>query len=792
MEQETQMSRNVQHEDILGNPCVWIATSAALIVIVVLTVVVLVTVPTTAAEARRTVTRVNPTLLVRQANPRVIPSTSHAAGGVVVRSQSQCKTGEEYDRDSEMCAPAFHAPLAFNGPIMDGHYTACDSSFYHMMCGVWMREHVNENRAFTYGYHKTQRRIRNLIIPAAAAAPLNSFYRSCMDRGSAASWKETRIEYVHVLQAVMGDLRSHADLPMVWGRLARRGYTAPFVVSIERHPTERKMLPLIIYDGFPTELMEESAIYRVLVDSRSVTQYNTVEEQQRIQGIMRVSHALRTHRTFKIEEVQDYKDYISRIFPDHHVRRFDALPHEWYVGGTAGEMRGWNRFFEALSGEGLRFSNEQQMWIPDASYLEWLLRGRGMADIDIGDWKAWVEFSVLYNGHQFYPELASDAYFRTHDERGPIGEGARIYHRLPRRRRKRDDDGGSSTEAKCLRLVQHMMPGLVAEQFLKRYMSGRAADQQEAIVMVHSIMNALSSMVSETPWLLAEDKQKLLNKISKTLIRVAEPSETWESEPFSPAILADRYDHNINLVRRYRVERNLALWLRGAPDAWNRAAIAFFAIPLTDMNAYYSGPTNSITILAGIMQIPFYDRAYNMVSKYAILGSIIGHELSHMLDHHGLYWDASGEFRPRGIISQQGMSRFYDESECVIREYGPAPGGCESSNVAYGNSTASEDLADLVGFQASYRALFEHSTFSASATMGDKQHFFMILAQAFCESYDQAHRCEAVASDEHAVGEYRIDRTYKNMPMFPPTFGCHAGQGMYQNPSQMCIVWGKK
>jgi predicted metalloendopeptidase len=105
-------------------------------------------------------------------------------------------------------------------------------------------------------------------------------------------------------------------------------------------------------------------------------------------------------------------------------------------------------------------------------------------------------------------------------------------------------------------------------------------------------------------------------KMQSTIVRVIEPDE-WEVEPFAERLASDRYDHNMNLVRQYRVQRNLGLWHKDSPSTFNRSAIAFFAMPLTDTNAYYSGQTNSITILAGILQPPFYSTRYNQV--YIIL-----------------------------------------------------------------------------------------------------------------------------------------------------------------------------
>jgi putative endopeptidase len=294
--------------------------------------------------------------------------------------------------------------------------------------------------------------------------------------------------------------------------------------------------------------------------------------------------------------------------------------------------------------------------------------------------------------------------------------------------------------------------------------------------------NTMRAMILETQWLSPQSKLALIQKLQQTQTRIAAP-DVWHPEPFAQSILPDAYDHNLNMIRRYRVQRNLALW----NQPFTPMSMAFFAMPLTEVNAYYSGPSNSITILAGILQPPFYDYTYNTVSKYAVLGSIIAHEMSHLLDTNGMFWDAFGSLQLDGIASAEDVTAFFQQTECVVEQYGPAPGGCDDLQVPYGNQTVSEDMADLMGINMSYRALFDLQT---ERPLGDKQHFFMVLAQAFCESYDQTHLCEVVQTDVHAVAEFRIDRTLRNIPAFRAAFTCHEGQRMWRPASDICKVYG--
>lgn len=707
-----------------------------------------------------------------------------------------CTTGEYFDHDLDMCAPNFYAPIAFDSSIMSPHVTACDS-FYKNMCGKWIDEHTNENRAFSYGKHRNDAYIKRIIMANGRNDAVGRFYTSCLALGSTQHTRESVLEFKHTLETVVGDMRTHADLPTVFGRLARMGYTTPWVLSIERHPVEPRLVPLLTYDSFPAEL-DEGRIYQVLSATRDITNYNVVDMQQRIQGILRVMRGLRAKSTQPMPT--DFDAYVENQMP-HDMVPFDSLPQEWNLK-TYANVKGWSLYFNALDGQGLRFNHDQTVWVIDRPYFVWLLT-QGIASFDLLDWRAFIEFSVIWNGAKFEPELPTNVYFKTHDVRGPLnGKDSRIYHRIPR---NTTASGLVVGDAKCLKITEAMLPGLIARSFLDHHMPRLQEIRQDVTAMVQRVIRSFKSLVLQTTWLSDADKRVLVAKMDKTIIRVAQPDE-FEPEPFFGQIMADRFEHNMNLIRRYRVQRNIQLWHKDKPETIDRNALAFFAMPLSHINAYYSPSTNTITILAGILQRPFYDLDYNMLSKHAILGSIIGHELSHMLDSNGLYWDENGSYKAEGILSEGGMRAFFNQTDCVIIDYALAPGECESMPVSYGNATLGEDLADLLGITSSFWAYFNHTDVGKAGTMADRQHFFMsksfsliallskqvhvVLSQAWCESYDQVHRCDAVNQDVHALPEFRVDLSFRNMRQFQLAFGCFEGQHMYKPVDQMCRVFG--
>ncbi len=669
-----------------------------------------------------------------------IMRSSRSAGGAAVHP---CEAGESFDPIANMCVASFRAPLAFDASIMDARYDTCND-FYHNMCGKWIAQHnqSNTHRLFTAAYYHNLGLLKRIVT--VGDSPIVRFYRSCLQTPR----QESILEYRHVLEKIAAPIRSHADLPTAFGRLMRYGYTSPFGLEIVRDPNSTRVLPIFFPDNFPADLQEHH-IYQMLQQNHDMTVYNVAELQQRMIGIMKVVRTLREKQSQKAQQVVEW---------------FGKKP--WILRGKSVDSA-FAEYLQAVDGQGLRFHHDQDVWWYDKPYFDWLFSAEGINGFEINEWRAYIEFSILYNGNKFEPELPNNAYWRSRSlQRGRSAPGERV-----RPKKRRSPQKRWTQEDNCMRITAHMLPGLIAKQFLDENLPQRAEMAQQVREMVRLIVESFRHQVGEqTQWLNQTEKETLLRKLDNLMVRVAEPDE-WTPEPFAERIYADRYDHNMNLVRMYRVQRIMSLWHKDRPDKFDRSELAHFVMPTLETNAYYDPTTNSITILGGMLMEPFYSLRYNSISKWAILGSIIGHELSHMVDSSGLYFDENGLYKPKGIID---MPKFFKQTQCILSEWNSTFANCTLPAPEYGNATLGEDMADVGGISLAFEAFFERTDEGRAAPNGVKQHFFMILAQAFCESYDDTQTCESAKHDVHAVSSIRINSAFRNLKPFLSVFGCRA------------------
>lgn len=673
----------------------------------------------------------------------VTPATTEIVhSNVVVESRTDpldCTVGETFDTGLSSCAPITKVPLPIIEELFDQSVGPCESFFKHT-CGGWIANHTNEDRSFSYVYKKNRKIVYD-IISNPTSGPIYTFYRSCLDTLVNGEHRlETTIEERHVAEQTVDRLFSHEDLPVIWARLAKYGYTSPFSLSIESHPTEPRMIPLIRATPFYT------------VD------FNLLDSLTDIALMEATIEQLSSFQTIVVSQSNSFEEYVKNEFPAD-VRPFTNLNF-------------WKEYLTELSGSA--FEHEillaEDAWIPEEDFYFLTQLFERLHEVTIEQWRVYVKYSVRYNTRQFMPAVSSDSYFRMHDM---------LHHRL-RKQEHQLNRREEFSRGHCLALTNNLLPGLVAQHYLGQ-MDRPESTRQIVTIMAENIRNEYAALLESTHWFNATTKQLAIEKIRAITVRAIHPT-TWEIEPFHARITLKKYLHNLNMIRQYRVQRNLQLWsmFYTKEHEKNRDAVQRFGAPLTTVNAYYSPVTNTITIFAGIVTEPFFNIYFDPVAMYAGLGMIIGHELSHAMDNSGRMFDAEGSLKE--WWDPRDAAAFDEKAQCVVDEYGP-PKGCENMN--YGQQTLGEDIADITGITIALNAYIkENGPVSAEKI----RQFFTVFAQLWAESFDLEHICERVEDDVHAVASFRVDKTFRQIQAAHTAFGCKPGDPMVN--SNKCVIYG--
>jgi len=670
------------------------------------------------------------------------PNDDHHHHHHVKNTPSDCGLSEKYDPNLKICAPVTNIPIPILSTMMDTRVDKCHS-FFKYMNGHWISNHTNQNRAFSYVYQKNMKQVHD-IIRDPKSGPIYKFYRSCRDTLVHNQHKYiTNNQIKHVTEDILGTLKTSADLPIVFAKLAKYGYNAPFSITIERHPTKNEMIPLLRFDTVPNlnnDLTKKLGMWQTVFEStmdKSFIDY--VKSPQFNNDLVKMGELI------DVSPFNFWKEYLTELNG---------------VGSLESEL--------------IVNNGTQHVWVLDKSYFMKLLSNLGQNAFSIGQWRDFVFASIKYNTNDFMPIVPSDSYFRKHDFE-PIGPNVFIDHKI-----KKKSSVIKFTDQHCLMSTHKLLPGLIGKEFLKRDMKNSEKTRARLKRMTTNLRDTYAQLINETPWMSRKTKEKSVDKIRSTIIRIIHPN-TWEAEPFSQRIQIDRYLKNLNMIRRFRAQRNFELWT-STRKKMNRDSIQRFGSPLSTVNAFFAPTSNTISVFAGIVTDPFYNDRFSDVGMYASLGMIISHEFGHNLDNHGRMFDLNGNLRK--WWSDLDIENFKKKTKCIVDEYKP-PQDCQIEN--YGEKTLGENMADIVGIRVAYNAYLKDNP---SATKTDKQQFFQVFAQMWAETYDKKQRCEHVKSpDVHSIARFRVDNTLRQIKEFGELFGCKNGDKMCNE--KRCVIYGK-
>lgn len=678
------------------------------------------------------------------------------------RLPEECTVGEIFSKELGMCRPKLPYPQAWDRSIMKDEIPACDSFFNHA-CGKWIESHTNENRAFTYIRKENEKQVAD-IVKNPDTTGVYEFYQSCLNTMVRGKYiQETTNQRQFMMGKAKQHLVHHKDLPKAFAVMARYGFTIPFQVTIEDYPTKPELVPTFRFDGF-VGLDENEAFVRQHFER---VYGQTAQAQHKTSNMIKMSRALNFMKPDPIVSLAKYKTS-GKL--DEHTMTYKAFK-------DLTQNFDWDVFTKELSKlvgtrHVLDFADEQEVWAMDPKFFKWF----DPLEYTMEEWSTYIEFSVLYHSDEFFPHLPEDAYFTKH---------GMTYKHTQSKLNKRVESS-SVTEQDCVHASNYLLPGLLAKQFLKDQFPEGERVRSKVVEVVENIRERFVQLIEETEWMGNTTKTQAVEKLRAIVVRAVHPTH-WAEEDFGEQMAHDRYLRNINIIREYRVKRNLDLWKSSHKGTlFDRDSISNFGGPLSTVNAWYSPITNTITIFPGILRPPFFHLEYVDASLYGSIGLVAAHELSHSMDDTGRLFDKDGSFVD--WWTEESKEGFHKRALCIIKEY-KSPDGCDTEH--YGEQTLCEDIADIVGIKLAFEAFVRAQSAKGKKVSDDeKRLFFYTFAQNWCESFDAEHLCARAKDDVHAIAMYRVDQTLRQIDDFAKAFGCHKHTKMvHETP---CVMYGQE
>lgn len=298
--------------------------------------------------------------------------------------------------------------------------------------------------------------------------------------------------------------------------------------------------------------------------------------------------------------------------------------------------------------------------------------------------------------------------------------------------------------------------------------------------MIRNIKAVMRDRLTNLEWMSEPTRKKAVAKFDRFVARIGYPDK-WRDYS-SLTIGRNSYYENARAAVKFEVNRRLGQL--GQPVDKGEWAMT----PPT-VNAYYQPTANQIVFPAGILQPPFFDFTKDDAVNYGMIGSVIGHEITHGFDDQGRRSDADGNLTDWWGVEDD--NQFKARALKLIEQYSAyeaLPGLRVNGALSLG-----ENIGDLGGVSIAYEA-FQRSLKGKPVPpkidgFTAEQRFFISWAQGWRTAYrDDAMRRQVMVGP-HAPGNFRAVGPLVNLQEFYDAFGIKEGDPMWRKPEHRAKIW---
>lgn len=543
-------------------------------------------------------------------------------------------------------------------------------------------------------------------------------------------------------------VRTHADLAVLWGELQRYRFGTPLAVFVGQ---DQRQSDRYITGASQAGLGLPDRDYYLRDDERStklLSQYRDfIATMWQLAGWNNPDQA--AEQVIAIEK-QIANAQWSRI----QNRDRNATYNKMTVAELAQLAPGfnWQAFLQAAD-----LTKAEELVIRQPSYFTAFAKMQ--AEIPVAQWQTYLKFHLLRanaaNLSSPFAQASFDFYGKT----------------LSGLQEQR------SREKRAVNLVDANLGFMVGKKYVERHFTPAAKARMDE--MIENLRVAFREAIDELEWMSDATKVEAQAKLAKFNTKIGYP-DVWRDYDCL-TIAAD--DLIGNLRRSSECEYQRMVNRLGQPvnrDEWGMT-------PQT-VNAYYSSTMNEIVFPAAILQPPFFNMAADDAVNYGAIGGVIGHEFTHGFDDQGRRSDGDGNLRD--WWTPEDERQFRERAQRMIDQYNAF--NPIDNLFLQGALGLGENIADLGGLTVAFRAYQNSLKDQPRTTLAGftpEQRFFIGWAQVWRIKFrDEALR-QQVITGPHSPGMYRVLGVLSNMPEFYDAFNVQPGDGMYRDEEVRVKIW---
>lgn len=314
---------------------------------------------------------------------------------------------------------------------------------------------------------------------------------------------------------------------------------------------------------------------------------------------------------------------------------------------------------------------------------------------------------------------------------------------------------------------------MLAREYVGRHLPPASRARAEEIAT--QVRDAMAASIERDPRLSPQTKAEARAKLAAARIEIGAPRRDLDFtvQPMGRG----SFGGNMLIASTWRHREEMKRIGRGNADRrWT-------VLPQQPALAYDLAH-NRLIVTAAMLQPPVLDLRQPAAAQYGSLGALVGHELSHGIDHRGRFVDAKGD--ARDWWTPQDAAAWEQLGSRVIAQYGAHPYPELKGVQLDGRLTRDINLGDLAGVEAAWAAF---RAAQPDAGKDAQQSFYRAWAALWPQRMSAVVAAERAASSPHTPGQWRTNGPLLNQPAFGEAFGCKAGTPMRLPAEQQIRFW---
>ena len=583
--------------------------------------------------------------------------------------------------------------------------------------------------------------------PGTRLQLLGDFYASYTD---ADSIERLGVQPLEPLFARIDAIHHARDLGALFGDLGTLNVPTPIVALVERSPRDsaRMQVRLASSDVGYSHLQKSGWLYPASSRLNNLTQYGAYIEQVLSESGDAQAHA----HALRVLELEVQIDQIARTRPasDRQDRPFTLAELGDLAPGIA-----WSAWMTARG-----FGDAVDSVVVENPYYIHALDAV-LVKTPIDSIKAYLKFKCVDVYADYLPRRIATARRAS----GTLSIVDPDHHARWR-------DG--------IDLVNVTLGQELGREYGERYFT--SAQRERVSALVESILAAYRRAIMQAAWLDSESRTRAIARLD-SIEFVIGYSTQWEDDPTLVIRRNDLFGNMTRIAARRNAQDAAMLGKRIG------RSVDALMLPQSAVFRYVREDHRVLLPAAGLEEL---DKRSNFAYRYALLGAVIAHEISHAFAPRTTLSYPDDVHRPTWLTDAARL-RYIEKMESLAtqfntnppRPYPPLPGQYTLSSYAL-----EEGVAYLTGLQISFNAyqflMRGKPPELISGIAGERIFFYYFADSNFDASHEPPLRTHWPA---HAPGYFNTNATVRNLNGFYDAFGVRPMDALYLPENQRISLW---